>query len=144
MIGTGEQSLESSLRPQDIEQINRLERDWFLAVRQRSWHDAAALLPDDYTFISSQGQLLNKAQGLQRLEQIECSRLQVKEITVRNYGAVVVLVAILKIAGTLAAQDVSGEYCHTRVYVRRGECWTPVSGQSTRSQNLTRRLRPVK
>ncbi|HEU5453914.1 MAG TPA: DUF4440 domain-containing protein, partial [Terriglobales bacterium] len=62
----------AGLRAEDIEQITELERDWFLAVRQRSWPHAAALLPDDYTFISSQGQLLNKREALLRLEEMEC------------------------------------------------------------------------
>ena len=124
--------MHAGLRTEDIEQISELERNWFLAVRQRSWPHLAAMLPDDYTFISSQGQLLNKREGLQRLEEIECRRIEVKDITVRSYGPVAVLVAILKITGTLRAQDVSGEYCHTRVYVQRDGVWTPVSGQSTR------------
>lgn len=121
-------------RTDDIEQITRLDRDWFLAVRRRSWQEVGAMLPEDYTFISSQGQLLSKTQGLQRLEEIDYQRLEVEEIAVRNYGQVVVLVAILKVAGKHGAQDVSGDYCHTRVYVQRDGAWTPVSGQSTRFQ----------
>ena len=120
-----------------LEQITRFERDWFERVRHGAIAELAGMLPKDYTFISSEGQLLTSEEAFRRLKAIEFTRLRVGEMTVRNYGNVVVLVTQLQINGSMGQQDVSGDYTHTRVYVRREGQWTPVSGQSTR--NYSRR-----
>ena len=116
-----------------IERVTRMERQWLDHLRRGEHDRLARMLPEDYTFITSEGNLMSKQDGIRRLREIDFQRIEVGETVARRYGEVAVLVTNLRLKAHLNGEDVSGNYCHTRVYAQCEGDWVPVSGQSTRS-----------
>lgn len=119
-------------RGDEVEALLLFERHWFDCFGSGAVQQLGQLVPEDYTFITSDGQLMNKAEGLRRLDSIQITQMTLGNMQVRTYGEVAVLVADFHLAGSIAGREASGRYCHTRVFARREGAWVPVSGQSTR------------
>jgi ketosteroid isomerase-like protein len=94
-----------------------------------------SIMSDDYIFISSVGQMLNKKEHLDSLKSgdIEYKSLTYDNVKVRTYGDTAVLTGRITAEGSNAGRNTSGTHFITRVYVNQDGRWIIVSAQATRS-----------
>ena len=76
----------------DLDNLTRFEREWFAHLTRGELDQAAQALPEDYTFISSDGVLMGKTEGLDRLRETKFKNIRVENVSARRYGGVAVLV----------------------------------------------------
>jgi len=117
-------------------EIDQLEDDWRNAVLNSDIKAMSALLADDYIGITASGTIENKDQTLARLRSnvVHLTSLTISERKVRFYGKTAVVTSLANVQGTNAAADqVSGSYWYTRVYVRNDQGrWKIVSFEASR------------
>lgn len=94
------------------------------------------MLAPDYTFITTQGEMKNKAQALAdyRAHDIKFRSHLFDQIEVHVYGRTAVVTNRATSISTYKGRPRNGVTRNTRVFVRRGDNWQCVSFQSTRVQ----------
>jgi len=112
-------------------EVEKLERELFEAYQRRDISGLDRILDDDYIFIAPNGQIRTK-ETVRNLSWSSYERLEVDGIRVRVYGETAVLTGRVTIQGQPGMNDPTGEYRHTRVYVRQRAKWRAVSGHSTK------------
>jgi ketosteroid isomerase-like protein len=94
-------------------------------------------LADDYIRIDANGQMCNKAEAvdLYKSGQRKIDTIDLKNRKVRVYGSTAIVTRENDIKGHIGANDISGTYRDTVVYVKRknGQ-WQDVNYQSTKVQ----------
>jgi len=112
-------------------EVEKLERELFEAYQRRDISELNRILDDDYIFIAPNGQIRTK-ETARNFTWPSYEGLKVDEIRVRVYGEAAVLTGRVTIQGQPGMNDPSGEYRHTRVYVRQRGKWRAVSGHRAR------------
>jgi len=89
---------------------------------------------DDYTMITSSGQLRDKARAMGDLKSgaVKFQSADVDELEVRVYGDTAVVTGRHTQKAQSAGNDISGQYRFTRVYVKQKGQWKAVAYQATR------------
>jgi len=89
---------------------------------------------DDYTMITSSGQLRNKARAMGDLKSgaVKFESAEVDDLEVRVYGDTAVVTGRHSQKAQSAGNDISGQYRFTRVYVKQKGQWKAVAYQATR------------
>jgi len=88
---------------------------------------------DDYTMITSSGELRNKARAMSDLKsgEVKFQSADVDELEVRVYGDTAVVTGRHTQKAQSAGNDISGQYRFTRVYVKLNGQWKAVAYQAT-------------
>jgi len=88
---------------------------------------------DDYTMITSSGELRNKARAMSDLKsgEVKFQSADVDELEVRVYGDTAVVTGRHTQKAQSAGNDISGQYRFTRVYVKQKGQWKAVAYQAT-------------
>jgi len=89
---------------------------------------------DDYTMITSSGQLRNKRRALGDLKsgEVKFQSADVDDLEVRVYGDTAVVTGRHTQRAQSGGTDISGQYRFTRVYVKQKGQWKAVAYQATR------------
>jgi len=124
--------------------ILQLERDLQAASLKNDTALFEKVATDDYVVTNPVGMVGSKAESVASAKNFKIESLNTDDVKVRVYGdsAVVTGRATLKAQMTMpanAAQDISGQYRYTRVYVKQGGQWrlaafhlSPVAQQPAR------------
>ena len=128
----------------DEQAILQLERDMLAASLKNDTALFEKVATDDYIATNPVGMVGTKADAIASAKNFKFESLNTDDVKVRVYGdaAVVTGRANLKAQMTTpasAAQDISGQYRYTRVYVKQGGQWrlaafhlSPVAQQPSR------------
>ena len=118
----------------DVEQtLMKIERDATAALVKRDAAGFGRIFAEDAILTSPDGTVQTKAQLLADVKSgdlaIESS--DISDMKVRVYGDAAVVTYSTTDKGKYKAQDVSGRYRWTDVFVRRGGTWQVVTSQGT-------------
>jgi ketosteroid isomerase-like protein len=118
-------------------EIDQAEEAWRTAILKGNATALATLLADDYTAITAKGAIETKDQAINSLRAggLQLTTLAISDRKVRIYGSTAVVTSLAELAGNRNAQEVSGRYRYTRVYVRnQAGQWKIVSFETSRIQ----------
>jgi ketosteroid isomerase-like protein len=116
------------------EQIQALERQWRAAMLT---NDAAAmdkLLSDDYLGITPSGELLTKAQQLERMRtrDLTITTLNVSDVKIKLIGSIAIVNSLAQVDGMSEGKALTGSFRYTRVYQRLPSgAWNVTSFEAT-------------
>lgn len=116
------------------EALKKLEADWANALVKKDLAALAKLMPDDWTWIDSEGTVWTKAQSIAVLKSAEdvVSSQVLSDMKVRVYGDAAVVTGIYTSKETFKGKDISGTYRFTDTWVKRGGSWQCVATHSTK------------
>jgi ketosteroid isomerase-like protein len=118
-------------------EIDQMEDAWRTAMLKGNSVAMDSLLADDYTAITAKGAIQTKEQTLANLKSggLQFTSLTISDRKVRIYGNTAVVTSLAELAGSNNAQEMTGRYRYTRVYVRNpaGQ-WKIVSFEASRIQ----------
>ena len=113
--------------------LMKMEQDALAALLKRDTAAFARIFAEDAVVITPDGSPQTKAQLLAALKSgdlvIESS--QISDMKVRAYGDAAVVTYITTDKGKFKAQDISGRYRWTDIFVRRAGTWQIVAGHGT-------------
>ncbi|MCL4523587.1 MAG: nuclear transport factor 2 family protein [Acidobacteria bacterium] len=124
---------EMEQRASDEQQLVRIEGAFAEAALR---HDAGALeayITEDFVGVDVNGQRMDKAQVLARMQsqEMEITSLRHEDIRVRVFGDCAVATARTVVAGRYKGQETGGEFPYMRVWVKRQGRWQAVATQSS-------------
>ena len=113
----------ASASAQSVEdQIKKMETERAAAVVKGDVAKLDKETSDDYTLITANGQVSDKAQMLSAFKSGQ-SKLTVDDVSdmkVRVYGDTAIVTGKANVKGILAGKDATGQTLFTRVYVKKG------------------------
>jgi ketosteroid isomerase-like protein len=108
-------------------EIEALENEWRTAQLTNDWKTMDRLLDDEYTGISTTGQIQTKEQAIaaRKAGTLLITRLQFSDVKVRVQagGTAAVVISRADVQGTNGGEDISGHYRYMRVYEKRLGEW---------------------
>lgn len=116
-------------------EITTLEAEWRQAQISDDIPDMDRLLAEDFLGITAGGQVVTKAQQLDRMRsrQIELHRLDLSDTKIKISGKLAVVTSLAQIEGTMEGRPVNGYFRYTRVYQRAPATgWRITSFEATR------------
>jgi len=121
----GEQTVQNLLKQMEMERVEALMKC------DAGFFDRTTA--DDYTMITSSGELRNKARAMGDLKsgEVKFQSADVDELEVRVYGDTAVVTGRHTQKAHSAGNDISGQYRFTRVYVKQKGQWKAVAYQAT-------------
>jgi len=124
-----------SASAQSVEdQIKKMETERAAAVVKGDVAKLDKETSDDYTLITANGQVSDKAQMISAFKSGQ-SKLTVDDVSdmkVRVYGDTAIVTGKANVKGNLSGKDATGQTLFTRVYVKKGGHWMAVALQQTR------------
>ena len=121
-------------------EIVSMEAEWREAQLAENIPEMDHLLADEFLGITAGGQVVTKAQQLERMRsrQIEIKRLDVSDTKIKISGKLAVVTSLAKLEGTSEGQVLSGSFRYTRVYQRApGQGWLITNFEATRGPGGT-------
>lgn len=117
------------------DEVKSRDRQFTQAAIEVDTETFESMTSEDYIFISSMGQIMDKKSHLASLTSgdIDYKSLISEDVKVRTYGDTAILTARIIGEGTNAGRSISGTHLITRVFVKRGGRWMIVSAQATRT-----------
>jgi ketosteroid isomerase-like protein len=118
----------------DVAQRIRDLRDrWIDAEEHKDIPFLKSLIADDCVIGNSQGQVLNKAQFLARMQSPDrdLKITNTRNVRVRVYGNVAVMTEEITIDGTDHGKPFGGDFRFVRVFAKQAGQWQVVLGQGT-------------
>jgi D-alanyl-D-alanine carboxypeptidase len=124
---------DSSQSRKDEEQIQELIRRWDDAIVKRDTTFIDSILAEDFTYVSSSGQMQNKSQLLQSIgtSGITIESSGSSNLMIRIYGDTAVVIARGMIKGRSTSSPFDAQYLYTDVWVRQKTGWKAVATQVT-------------
>jgi ketosteroid isomerase-like protein len=116
-------------------QVEALEEQWRAAQLADDVDAMDKLLSDDYIGISMSGQVITKAQQLDRLRshKFALTRLDLGEMQIKLVGAIAIVTSRAQVEGTNDGAPIKGTFRYTRVYQRLPSgAWKITSFEATR------------
>ena len=115
-----------------IEEVARLNRRWMESYVRGDVGFLERYLADDYSSTFPDGSVLDKKGEIEALRSgaIALEEMTPSEMKVRLYGETAVITGQSRIRAK--ANEISGEYRFTDIWVKRGEGWSAVASQVTR------------
>ena len=120
-------------------QIEQLEDQWRVAQLTNDTSVMDRLLSDDYIGISMTGQVLTKAQQLDRVRthSIMLSKMDLSDRKVKLIGSIAIVTSRADVEGSNENQPVAGMFRYTRVYQRLPNgIWKITSFEATRARDF--------
>ena len=120
--------------PKTRDVIEAIDEQWRTA---QTTGDAAAmdkLLSDDYLGITGFGQVVTKAQALDRMRSrtTVINKLDNSDVKIKILGSVAIVTSLAQLDGTIDAREIHGQYRSTRVYQRLANgSWKLTSFEAT-------------
>ena len=116
------------------QEISRLEKGMQDALLKNDTALFEKVATDDYLVINPVGIVGTKAQALAGSQNVKMESFSADDVKVRVYGDAAVVTGRATIKGQLktgadSAQDISGQYRYTRVYVKQQGQWRLASFQ---------------
>ncbi len=101
-------------------EIGQLEQQWRQAQISDNIPEMDRLLAEDFLGIMASGQVVTKAQQLDRMRsrQIDLQRLDISDSKIKISGNLAVVTSLAQIDGTMDGRSVKGSFRYTRVYQR--------------------------
>lgn len=101
-------------------EIGQLEQQWRQAQISDNIPEMDHLLAEDFLGITAAGQVVTKAQQLDRMRtrQIDLQRLDISDSKIKISGNLAVVTSLVQIDGTMDGHPVDGSFRYTRVYQR--------------------------
>ena len=101
-------------------EISQLEQQWRQAQISENIGEMDRLLAEDFLGITAAGQVVTKAQQLERMRtrRIDLQRVDISDSKIRISGNVAVVTSLAQIDGTMDGHAVDGSFRYTRVYQR--------------------------
>ena len=121
-------------------QIEQLEEQWRVAQLTNDTSIMDKLLSDDYIGISMTGQVLTKAQQLDRVRthSIMLSKMDLSDRKVKLIGSIAIVTSRADVEGSNENQPVAGMFRYTRVYQRLPNgIWKITSFEATRARDFS-------
>jgi hypothetical protein len=117
----------------DERAVARLDREISAALARGDLGPLEHILADDYSQVSSFGQLDTKRQYLDKIRAgtLRFEQVEVKEARARVYGTAAVVNALLDVRAQVSGGRLDGPVRGLRVYVRRDGRWQCVAAQYT-------------
>ena len=115
-------------------QIESLEHQWQVAMLADDVTTMDKLLSDDYLGITVTGELLTKAQQLERMRtrNISLSQLTISDIKIKLIGSIAIVTSLAQVEGVSNGTSLQGSYRYTRVYQRLPSgAWKVTSFEAT-------------
>jgi ketosteroid isomerase-like protein len=123
------------------QEIETLEDQWRTAQLSDDTAAMEKLLADDYLGVTANGNVLTKAQQLDRMRerQIALTRLELSDTKVKLSGSIAVVTSMAQLDGTADGAPLRGSFRYTQVYQRNAGTWRITSFEATRLHNLAAR-----
>lgn len=124
------------------QQIEALEHQWQVAMLADDVAAMDKLLSDDYLGITGTGELLTKAQQLDRMRtrNISISQLSTSDVKIKLIGAIAIVTSLAQVEGVSGGAPLKGSYRYTRVYQRLPSgVWKVTSFEATHIPRSGRR-----
>jgi ketosteroid isomerase-like protein len=117
-----------------VEEVKKLELEWWQSYVKRDTNFLERYVSDDYTSIDPHGTVVDKKREIESLKSGDLAITEMKpnEMKVRTYGDAAVIAGRSIIKTKVSGQDASSEYRFTDVWVKRGDRWQAVTSQLTR------------
>jgi len=116
-------------------EIESLEHQWREAQLSDDIPTMDKLLSDDFLGTTANGQVVTKAQQLDRMKRraIALTQLDVSDVKIKLIGQVAIVNSLAQISGTMDSQPLAGGFRYTRVYQRLPNgTWKITSFSATR------------
>ncbi len=116
-------------------EIGQLEQQWRQAQMSDNISEMDRLLAQDFLGITASGQVVTKAQQLDRMRmrQIDLQRLDISDSKIKISGNLAVVTSLVQINGTMDGHPVDGSFRYTRVYQRGpANAWRITNFEATR------------
>lgn len=129
-----DEKFDSTDEQSQLDEIKKLENARLAAGINKDVAFFDSATADDYTQIDFDGNVLNKAQTLERIKS-SYAQLQsnvVEDMDVRIYSNVAILTGLGNPKGTMKGEEFRDRVRYTRVYVKREGNWKVVLFQQTR------------
>jgi ketosteroid isomerase-like protein len=123
-------------------QIEALEHQWQVAMLADDVTAMDKLLSDDYLGITGTGELLTKAQQLDRMKtrNINISQLTTSDVKIKLVGSIAIVTSLAQVEGVSNGTPLQGSYRYTRVYQRLPSgVWKVTSFEATHIPRSGRR-----
>lgn len=116
------------------EQLKKYETDRAAAVVKGDIAAVEKGTAEDYTFVNSNGQIMDKSQLLSAMKSgdLKLTSDEVSDVKVRIYGNTAVITGKTDVKGTIGGKDASGQDLFTRVLVKKSGAWQTVALQQTK------------
>lgn len=116
------------------EQLKRMEKQRAEALMKGDTRLLDRTTADDYTMITSSGQLRDKSRMIGDLKsgEVKFESADVDDLQVRVYGDAAVVTGLHTQKARSSGNDISGTYRFTRFYVKQKGEWKAVAYQATR------------
>ena len=116
------------------EQIQALEHQWQTAMLGNDIAAMDKLLSDDYLGITPSGELLTKAQQLERMRtrDLTITTLNVSDVKIKLIGSIAIVNSLAQVDGMSEGKALTGSFRYTRVYQRLPSgAWNVTSFEAT-------------
>ena len=112
-----------------------MEERWRKAQMAEDFASMDKLLSDEFLGITAGGQVVTKAQQLDRMRarQVEIKRLEISDTKIKISGNLAVVTSLAELDGTSEGVPLRGAFRYTRVYQRvPGDGWLITNFEATR------------
>ena len=119
-------------------EISALEQEWRQAQISEDIPTMEHLLADDFVGITAAGQVVTKAQQLDRMRtrQLDITRLDMADTKIKISGNLAVVTSLVRLDGTADGAPLRGSFRYTRVYQHEpGDGWKITNFEATRTAN---------
>ncbi len=101
-------------------QIEALEQQWRQAALNDDVPGMDKLLSEDYLGITASGELVTKAQWLERMSahSFAITRLDASDVKIKLKGPIAIVTSLAQVEGMSDGKPLTGSYRYTRVYQR--------------------------
>lgn len=116
-------------------EIGVLEQQWRQAQISENIAEMDRLLAEDFLGITAAGQVVTKAQQLERMRtrRIDLRRMDISDSKIRISGNVAVVTSLAQVDGSIDGHVVDGSFRYTRVYQRGpANSWKITNFEATR------------
>lgn len=116
-------------------EVQRLEEDWRIAQINNDVTTADKLLSDDYVGITMSGQVVTKAQQLDRMRtrKFVLTKIELDDLKVKLVGSTAIVTCLANVEGANDGTPIHGKYRYTRVYSRLPSgAWKITNFEATR------------
>ena len=119
-------------------EISALEQQWRQAQLSEDIPEMDHLLSDDFLGITAAGEVVTKAQQLDRMRsrELALTRLDISDTKVKISGSLAVVTSLAQLDGTAHGAPMRGFFRYTQVYQREpGDGWKITNFEATRVPN---------
>lgn len=116
-------------------QVQHLEEDWRIAQLNNDLTTADKLLSDDYVGITMAGQVVTKAQQLDRMRtrRFVLTKIELDDLKIKLEGSTAIVTCLANVEGNNDGTPIHGMYRYTRVYTRLASgTWKITNFEATR------------